>query len=116
MNWGSKAGTIDRYMYRTVALEVKKIRVFAVIFYFIDFRFRRVQHKTLQVRCGLCKCAADLPLLTCFSQFLHRRKVRLFHVFALALLIQIVYSVKLQSSLGGKFEGRIKVFQPDLIF
>ena len=24
MNWGSKAGTMDRYMYRTVALEVKK--------------------------------------------------------------------------------------------
>jgi len=78
MNWGSKAGAIDSYVYGTVALEVKKIWAFAVVFYVINFRFRQVQHKTLQVRCGLCKYAAVLPLRTCFSQFLHRRNMKLF--------------------------------------
>ena len=82
---GSKVGSIDSYYCGTVALEGEKIRAFAVVFYFINFRFRQVQHKTLQVRCGLCKYAAVLPLRTCFSQFLHQQKHDTVHVFALAL-------------------------------
>ena len=62
---GSKVGSIDSYYCGTVALEGEKIRAFAVVFYFINFRFRQVQHKALQVRCGLCKCAAVWPLRTC---------------------------------------------------
>ena len=62
---GSKVGSIESYYCGTVALEGKKIRAFAVVFYFILFRFRQEQHKTLQVRCGLCKCAAVWPLRTC---------------------------------------------------
>ena len=72
MNWGSKVESIDSYRYETMALEGKKIRAFAVVLHFIYFRFRQVQHKTLQVRCGLCKCAAVWPLRTCFPQFFNR--------------------------------------------
>ena len=45
-NWVSKAGAIDSYMYGTVALEVKKNRAFAVVFYFNNFQFRQEQHNT----------------------------------------------------------------------
>ena len=69
---GSKVGSIDSYYCGTVALEGEKIRAFAVVFYFINFRFRQVQHKALQVRCGLCKCAAVWPLRTWFPQFFNR--------------------------------------------
>jgi len=55
---GSRGGSIDSYYCWTVALEGEKIQAFAVVFYLINFRFRQVQHETLQVRCGLCKCAA----------------------------------------------------------
>jgi len=55
---GSKVGSIESYYCGTVALEGKKIWAFAIVFYSINFRFRQVKHKTLQARCGLCKCPA----------------------------------------------------------
>jgi len=50
-NWGSEVCSIGGYRSGTVALEVLKNRVFAVIFYSIYtyFQFRQVQHNTLQV-------------------------------------------------------------------
>jgi len=43
---GSGVFTIDRYWYGTLALDIKKIRNFAVVFYSIHFRYRPVQQNT----------------------------------------------------------------------